>query len=58
VCLLAVIIAMAVAVAIRTRVGVEWRIAFLADLAIASTLPHSVWGEDFGFLANHVWRLS
>jgi hypothetical protein len=47
---LAVIVATAVAVAIRSRVGVEWRIAFLANLAIASTLPHSVWGEDFGFL--------
>jgi hypothetical protein len=47
---LGVIVAMAVAAAIRSRVGVEWRIAFLANLAIAATLPHSIWGEDFGFL--------
>jgi hypothetical protein len=47
---LGVIVATAVAAALRSRVGIEWRIAFLANLAIAATLPHSIWGEDFGFL--------
>jgi hypothetical protein len=47
---LAVIVALAVVLAVRSRVGAEWRIAFVANLAIAATLPHSIWGEDFGFL--------
>jgi hypothetical protein len=47
---LAAIVAIVVIVGLRSRVGLEWRLAFLANLGIAATLPHSVWGEDFGFL--------
>lgn len=47
---LALIVVLALFAAFRSRVGVEWRVAFVANLAIAATLPHSVWGEDFGFL--------
>lgn len=34
----------------RTAAAMEWRLAWLGYLAIASILPHTIWIEDFGFL--------
>ncbi len=34
----------------RSAAPMEWRLAWIGYFAIAATLPHSVWLEDFGFL--------
>jgi hypothetical protein len=34
----------------RSRAPLEWRLAWLAYLALFAILPHTIWVEDYGFL--------
>lgn len=34
----------------RSRAPLEWRLAWLAYLAVFAILPHTIWVEDYGFL--------
>ena len=51
-CVFLAIIVLTAAAAVLRRSGapLSWRVAWAANLALASTLGHQVWLEDFGFL--------
>lgn len=47
---LAAVLIAVVLVWMRSRATLEWRVAWVGTLALAATLPHASWGEDFAFL--------
>jgi hypothetical protein len=47
---LAAVVIVIVLVWRRSRVPMEWKLAWLGYLAIFSILPHTIWLEDYGFL--------